>query len=134
MKKITLILFLMVASIAFAQDQKTEYEKDAIELVKLSNNSVEVALEPIYSTLEETKREEFKKEIQPVLENMYQKFSKMYMEEFSHEDIKGILKFYDSELGKKLLDGQAEIMKKSMSIGQEFSMEVMPIYQKYMQN
>lgn len=134
MKKITLILFLMVASIAFAQDQKTEYEKDAIELVKLSNNSVEVALEPIYSTLEETKREEFKKEIQPVLENMYQKFSKVYMEEFSHEDIKGILKFYDSELGKKLLDGQAEIMKKSMSIGQEFSMEVMPIYQKYMQN
>lgn len=134
MKKITLILFLMVASIAFAQDQKTEYEKDAIELVKLSNNSVEVALEPIYSTLEKTKREEFKKEIQPVLENMYQKFSKIYMEEFSHEDIKGILKFYDSELGKKLLDGQAEIMKKSMSIGQEFSMEVMPIYQKYMQN
>ncbi|SDZ89400.1 DUF2059 domain-containing protein [Psychroflexus halocasei] len=134
MKKITLILFLMVASIAFAQDQKTEYEKDAIELVKLSNNSVEVALEPIYSTLEETKREEFKKEIQPVLENMYQKFSKMYMEEFSHEDIKGILKFYDSELGKKLLDGQAEVMKKSMAIGQEFSMEVMPIYQKYMQN
>ncbi|MGO2102393.1 MAG: DUF2059 domain-containing protein [Psychroflexus halocasei] len=134
MKKITLILFLMVASIAFAQDQKTEYEKDAIELVKLSNNSVEVALEPIYSTLEETKREEFKKEIQPVLENMYQKFSKVYMEEFSHKDIKGILKFYDSELGKKLLDGQSEIMKKSMAIGQEFSMEVMPIYQKYIQN
>lgn len=134
MKKITLILFLMFASIAFAQDQKTAYEKDAIELVKLSNNSVEVALEPIYSTLEETKREEFKKEIQPVLENMYQKFSEIYMEEFSHEEIKGILKFYNSELGKKLLDGQAEVMKKSMAIGQEFSMEVMPIYQKYMQN
>lgn len=134
MKKITLVLFLMIASIAFAQDQKTAYEKDAIKLVKLSNNSVEVALEPIYSTLEESDREEFKKEIQPVLENMYNKFSKIYMEEFSHEDIKGILKFYDSELGKKLLDGQSEVMKKSMAIGQEFSMEVMPIYQKYMQN
>lgn len=134
MKKITLILFLMVASIAFAQDQKTDYEKDAIKLVKLSNNSVEAALEPIYSTLEESKREEFKKEIQPVLENMYNKFSKIYMEEYSHEDIKGILEFYDSELGQKLLEGQSKIMKNSMAIGQEFSMEMMPIYQKYMQN
>ncbi|MDN6280746.1 MAG: DUF2059 domain-containing protein [Psychroflexus sp.] len=103
----------MIGSIVFAQDQKTTYETDALELVKKSNNSVETALEPI-------------------LDEMYEKFSNIYMEEFTHKEIKGVLEFYDSELGEKLLEGQSTIMEKSMSVGQDFSTKVMPIYQKYM--
>lgn len=132
MKKVTLILALMIGSIVFAQDRKTTYETDALELVKKSNNSVETALEPIYETLAADKREEFRAEIQPILDEMYKKFSKIYMEEFTHEEIKGVLEFYDSELGQKLLEGQSRIMEKSMSVGQDFSTKVMPIYQKYM--
>ncbi|MGB2087671.1 MAG: DUF2059 domain-containing protein [Psychroflexus salarius] len=134
MKKLVLLVMLCVASFGFAQDVDSAHMKDAVRMMKMSNNTVETALEPLYMQIPEDKIADFKKDLQPVLDNMYEKLAKKATEVYSHEEIKAMLEFYNTDLGKKMLEGQDEIFQASMQIGQEMSMEMMPIFQKYMQN
>lgn len=48
----------------------------------------------------------------------------VYDGNFEHEDIKGLIAFYESPLGKKLIAAQPQIMKESMAAGQKWGMEV----------
>lgn len=134
MKKLFLLLALCIVSFSFAQEENSAQIQDAIKLMKLSNSSVETALQPIYMQVPEENLESFKMELKPVLDNMYTKLAKVAIKEYSHEDIKAMLKFYESELGQTMLAGQDKIMQASMQVGQELSMELMPIFQKYMQD
>lgn len=134
MKKLVVVIMLCVAGFGFAQDTESAHFKDAVKLMKMSNNTVETALQPLYMQIPEDKVADFKKEMQPVLDNMYTKLAKKAVEIYSHEEVKGIIAFYETDLGKTVLEGQDEIMQSSMQIGQEMSMELMPIFQKYMQN
>ncbi|WP_127844423.1 DUF2059 domain-containing protein [Psychroflexus aestuariivivens] len=130
MKKVFLFgVALCISAITFAQD--SQELKDAKRLVKLSNNSVESALEPIYTTIPEDKVADFKKEIQPALDAMYNKFAQVYTEKFTAKEIQDLLDFYETDLGKKMLKVQGEVMELSMEEGQKFSTKIMPIYQKY---
>jgi len=127
-----LILFgvaICLSAITYAQDSK-ELE-NAKRLVKLSNNSVETALEPIFTTIPEDKVADFKKEIQPALDAMYDRYAQIYSEKFTNKEIQELLDFYDTDLGKKMLSVQSEIMELSMEEGQKFTSKIMPIYQKY---
>ena len=53
------------------------------------------------------------------------------MDYYTHDEIKQLLEFYNSELGQKSLEAQAKIMEKAMQMGQQLSTEMMPILQKY---
>jgi hypothetical protein len=57
--------------------------------------------------------------------------AKVSMEFYSHEDVKQLLDFYESDLGQKMLDAQAKLTVRSMEMAQPLSMELMPIVQKY---
>lgn len=133
MKKLIICLAILFAQFGIAQEETTPEIKDALKLMKLSNATVESSLQPIYSQIPEENLEAFKQEMQPVLDEMYLKLAKVAAEQYSHEDIKALLDFYETDLGKTMLEGQEEIFQASMQIGQEFSMELMPILQKYME-
>ena len=50
---------------------------------------------------------------------------------YSHEDVKQLLEFYDSELGQKLLDTQSKLTVKSLQMGQELGTKLMPLVHKH---
>lgn len=131
MKKLFICLVLLVTSFTFSQEN-TAHLEDAIQLMKMSNASIEVSIAPIVAQIPEANKEAFKKELQPILDNMYESLAKVAVKEYSHEDIKAIKEFYETDLGKTMIKGQVKLIQASMQIGQQFSMQLMPIMQKYM--
>jgi hypothetical protein len=57
----------------------------------------------------------------------------VYMTEFTHDDIKAIMKFYDSPIGKKLTEKAEVLYEKGNAVGEEWGMGLQAIMMKYMQ-
>jgi hypothetical protein len=51
----------------------------------------------------------------------------IYAEHFSHEDIKGLLKFYQSDLGKKTIQVEPLILQEKLALAQDWSKSLEPI-------
>jgi hypothetical protein len=54
----------------------------------------------------------------------------VYAETFSEDELRGVIAFYESPLGKKLLDRMPELMQKSMQISQDRMKPIMSDMQK----
>lgn len=59
-------------------------------------------------------------------ENLKPEFEKLYAETYSAEELDGLLKFYQSPLGKKFIEKQPEMQRKTMFMVQQMMMRVMP--------
>jgi len=134
MKKTILItLVFFVASFTHLNAQDDTFKADAVKLVKLSSDAAEAGLAQVYTMIPEAKLEAFKKELEPVMNRYYEKIAVKSMEYYTHDDVKKLLAFYNSELGQKNLKVQEEMAKAAMgSMAQELQQDLMPIMQKYM--
>ena len=133
MKKLILIItIVLISQFGNAQDL---FKTDAIKVLKVSGSAaqMELAKEQILANIAEDKKADFAKEFDASLPALYDKMAKVYMETFTHEEIKQMLKFYDSPIGKKISEKAAELTKKNMAAGQEWGMELQGIMMKYMQ-
>jgi len=123
MKKIILsIAFLSIVHISFAQDT---YKQDALKLIEIAGG-----VDTQYKMIEEQLKPnvpadkltlimaDIKKEL-PALNN---KIAAIYMEHYSHADIKEILAFYNTAVGKKMAKGVQEITPEVMKVSQEWGM------------
>lgn len=54
----------------------------------------------------------------------------IYAETFTEEELKGAIKFYKSPIGKKFIEKQPELMRKSMQISQKQMATLMPKIQQ----
>ncbi len=57
----------------------------------------------------------------------------IYAETFTVEELKGLVRFYASPIGKKLIEKQPELMQRSMQISQKQMMALMPKIQELTQ-
>jgi hypothetical protein len=53
------------------------------------------------------------------------------MEMYSEEDIKAMIKFYESSIGKKMSQNAGELAQKSLVAGQEWGQELQILMMKY---
>jgi hypothetical protein len=60
--------------------------------------------------------EEFKKEVKP--SELVDMIVPIYAKHLTHDDIKGLIKFYESPVGRKFISVQPAIMRESMAAGQ----------------
>lgn len=131
MKKTLFILLICLGSFATSFAQNNSFKDDAVKLTKLSNDAVEAAFGQMYSMIPAEKLEAFKTELKPIKDNYYIKMAEISMEYYTHEDVKQLLKFYDTELGQKVLKTQTKLTERSMEMVQSLSMKMMPLLQKY---
>lgn len=132
-KSILITVALFVGMMFNVQAQDETFKEDALKLTKMASGAVEANLGQIYTMIPEDKVEDFKKELQPILDEFYTKLAMKSTEYYTHDEVKELLSFYDSEIGKKSLEVQAEMTKESMNMAQELSMKLMPLVQKYTQ-
>lgn len=59
-------------------------------------------------------------------ETFLPEIAELYVEVFSLDELQGMIEFYRSPLGQKLLARMPELMQRSMSIGEQQMMAVMP--------
>ena len=132
MKKVVLVFALLLAVTTQAQDN-SEFEKETIEFIKLTGAGAafESGINQIGMMVPAESKAAYSIEANKTLEPLYSKMAKLYMEEFTKEDIKELVKFYNTDLGKKLAEKQLGLTQKAMAFGQSWGMEVQAIAQKY---
>jgi len=132
MKKVILLGAFVIAFAVQAQDN-TVFKNDAIELIKITgvDAAFEDAIAQIGVKVTDEKKEAYVKEAKGTLGVLYSSMANLYMKEFTHPEIKELLVFYSTDLGKKLSLKQTVIGQKSISIGQHWGFDVQGIAQKY---
>jgi len=133
MKKILVTLSLILATnFAFAQDDANAL---AMEVIKKSGATVtmEMAKNQILAMIPEAKHQEFSKDFDALLPSLNEKLSVMYTEVYTVEDLKEMIAFYDTPVGKKMSDSAGKVFEKTNMIQQEWGMELQSMLMKYMQ-
>ena len=132
MKKILLASLFMVAMATQAQEN-SEFKTETIEFIKLTGagKAFEAAIDQIGYNVAETNKEAYNKDANATLEGLYSKMAELYMNEFTQSEIKELVAFYHTDLGKKLAEKQLGLTQKAMGLGQAWGMEVSQIAQKY---
>ncbi len=132
MKKILFVSMFMLTIAVKAQDN-SEFKNVTIEFIKLTGAGAafESAIAQIGSGVSEVNKEAYTKEANGTLGALYTKIADLYMAEFTQEEIKALVAFYNTDLGKKLAEKQLNLTQKAMLFGQSWGMEVQGIAQKY---
>ena len=59
-------------------------------------------------------------------ENIKADYIKLYAEVFTEDELKGLIHFYESPIGKAYIKKQPELTQKSMMLSQKMMMKIMP--------
>ncbi len=134
MKKIILTFALVLAAqISMAQDDA--FKKDVMKVIEMSGSGAQMkmAKDQILKMIPAEKQAAFLVEFDASLPAFYDKVAKVYMDTYTKEDIKAMLAFYDSPVGKKITAKAGEIAEKSQTAAQEWGQSLQPMMMKYMQ-
>ncbi|AUP79363.1 DUF2059 domain-containing protein [Flavivirga eckloniae] len=133
MKKILFVCMLILTVTVKAQDSNTEFKNVTVEFIKLTGAGAafDSAIDLIGNSVSEANKEAYLKEAKGTLEGLYAKMAELYMAEFTLNEIKELVAFYNTDLGKKLAEKQLDLTQKAMSYGQTWGMKIQGIAQKY---
>ncbi len=135
MKKIVLTFALVLAAqIGMAQTNEA-FKKDVLKVIEVTGSAsqMKLAKDQILKMIPKEKQTAFLVEFDASLPSLYDKIAKVYMEEYSHNDIKQILKFYETPVGKKMTEKAGVIAEKNMAASQEWGSSLQGMMMKYMQ-
>lgn len=134
MKKIFLTLAIaLTVQLTMAQD--ASFKEDAMKVIKSSGAAgpMEMVKEQLMNSIPEGKKEEFSKDFDNSLPKLYEKIATIYMETYTHDDIKKMLEFYESPVGKKISENTGKLYQKSTVASQEWGMQLQSMMMKYME-
>lgn len=132
MKKIFLsIALILIVQMSIAQD--ATFKADVLKMIALSGSDAQVKLakSQFLKTIPEANQAAFSEIYETTIMGFYDKVAKIYMETYTHEDIKGMIAFYESPLGKKMNKNASVITEKSMQAAKEWAEGLKEISAKY---
>jgi hypothetical protein len=132
MKKILLVCMLLFVFATQAQDN-SDFKNETVEFIKITGaaSAFENAIAQIGAGVSEENKEAYSQEANGTLVGLYDKMAELYMAEFTQDEIRELVGFYNTDLGKKLAEKQVGLAQKAMSFGQSWGMEDSAIAQKY---
>jgi hypothetical protein len=133
MNKLIFIIGLCL-SMYLCQAQQTNSEKDILKLMEVNGSAAnyDLAIDQMIAQYkmikpnvpavfwESARRDVFDKEIV----ELNKKLVPVYQKNFSPAEIKQLIEFYQSPLGKKLTDGTAKIGKESIQVAQTWGISL----------
>ena len=134
MKKVLLSLALIfTAHIAVAQDEA--FKKEILKLIQ-NNGSVaqmDLAKNQILTMTPEDKHAAFLIEFDATMPALYDKLAAVYAEVYTIDDVKAMIAFYESPIGKKINAKAGEVAEKSQAASMEWAQGLQGMVMKYMQ-
>lgn len=118
MKKILLVTVLLVSQLTWAQ--KDQFKEDIITFLNISGQkeTFKILTQDIIYSLPENKHEAFKIALDKSIDELISNMANNYKEEFTHAEIKDLLKFYNSKTGKKLASKTSILYEKGQKVGE----------------
>ncbi len=132
MKKIMLCLFLsLVFQINYAQDQK--FKQDALKLIEISGatNQMKLLKNQIIKYVSKDKQKVFLKDFDDSLPQLYEDYANTYMKIYTHDDIKAMIQFYESPVGKKIYMYADEMAQRTQAMSQKWMQKLQDSINKY---
>lgn len=141
-KAFTLVILVCISFTSFAQEN-SEYSNTLQKLFKISGTeeTYQVAIKQMftifkqqYSNIEESTWKDLVKEFaQTSLLELTKMLVPVYSKHLSLEDLKELIIFYESPVGKKYAKSTPLIMKESMEVGQEWGRKIGEKFAKKME-
>jgi len=134
MKKVFFtLLFAAFAQATFAQN--TASKADVMKVIQMSGSDVQMkmAKNQILKMIPGSKQDMFLKDFDAALPALYDNLAKVYMETYTKEDIKAMLDFYESPVGKKITSKSVELNEKTIIATLEWSQGLQDLMMKYLQ-
>lgn len=129
------IIFTLVSIFLFqfnyAQDEA--FKKDALKLIEISGATSQMKLvkNQFIKFIPKDKQNDFTKDFEASLPQMYEDYAKVYMKLYTHEDIKAMITFYESPVGKKIYLNADEMSQRSHAAGQVWMLKLQDLVNKY---
>lgn len=133
MKKLLLaVAFMLVAQMGIAQATDA-MKADVKKLLEISGATAQMdaAKKQIITMIPAEKHVEFTKEFEASLVPVLKAQEDFYLKEFTIDDIKQMIKYYESPIGKKWVQKSALLNEANMKVYQDWSMELQGILMKY---
>lgn len=131
---ICLVLFLAVSIVSQAQENK-EYEAAMVKMLEVSKtmDAMKQLAPQITAMMKQQATAEVPTDFWNLIEkqmvSMYEQIIKamlpIYQKYLTLDDIKEIIRFYESPVGKKLADSNTKIAMEAMPVAQQIAMENM---------
>lgn len=128
-------IILLVAIVGFSLTMNAQDEAFTNDTAKLVEIISEKAFTPYIAQftamIPAEKQEAFKEELMKSFPELYSEMAVIYMDTFTHDEIKDLLAFYATPVGLKLAAKSGELAQKGMVAGQSWGMKVQEIMAKY---
>jgi hypothetical protein len=132
MKKLLLAFaFVLVSQIGFAQENASK--EDVSEIIEKSGNSgqMSAARTQMLTMIPQDKHAAFLVDFDILMKKVNDATVEIYMQEYSKEDIKAMLAFYNSPVGKKMAEKSEKIANKSQESMASLQGEIQALMMKY---
>lgn len=135
MKKVVLAaVFMLIAHVGMAQATDA-MRADVKKFLQISgiNGQIDIAKKQVLAMVPAEKQAEFTKEFEASLVPVIKFQEDYYLKEFTADDLKQMIKYYESPVGKKFVEKSAGLAQASMPVIQEWTQGLQGIVMKYMQ-
>jgi hypothetical protein len=134
MKKLLFaVVFTLVSQLGFAQDKATKEDVAAVIEKSGASGQMNSAKKQVLSMIPQDKQAAFVVEFDLLMKKVNDATVEIYMQEYSKEDIKAMLTFYNSPVGKKMAEKAEGIATKSQESMAGLQGEIQALLMKYMQ-
>lgn len=128
MKKNIICGALFMSICAFSQSSKETKVRELIKVMQVDKIAIEGAKQMIalYSESQKDVPQSFWKEFQKEIksEDLINMYVPIYMKHYSEEDVDGMLTFYKSAVGQKVINSTPAVMEDSMEAGKEWGQKI----------
>lgn len=131
-------LFFTLLACSFLQlgfAQQAASKAEVMKLITLSGSdaSMKVAKDQILKMVPADKQADFLKEFDATLPGLYDKLADVYTQTYTAQDVKDMIAFYESPVGKKINSSMGAFTQKTMAASQEWGIGLQGIMMKYVQ-
>ena len=133
MKKIFFVFcFALVAQMNYAQEDES-FKKEVLKLIEISGTSSQMKLvkDQLLKMIPKDKQKEFEADFEASLPEMYNNYAKIYTKLYTKEDIKAMIAFYESPVGKKIYANSSEMTQRTQGVSQLWMSKLQEVIAKY---
>ncbi len=142
------LILLIVTSLLFSpvatRAQGDAFEKDLARMLELSGSAqmydavfdqMILQMKSAMPSVDESAWPKVKSDVwEKQIAELNQKLVPIYRKHFTHDDIKSLIAFYQTDIGKKLAEKTPLISRESMVIGQQWGMQLGQAIQNYLKD
>ena len=134
-KNLLLLMLVCFSNFSISQTTNEILKKDLIKVIKM--NGIEYQMkgyaEQISKMIPVEKQDSFLVEFETSINLLYEKIATAYLEIYNKEDIKEMMDYYDSPIGKKIQANSEKLYEKTKKETEDWGKGFQAMMMKYIQ-